>query len=110
MNPTYHQFLSRGQRVNAVAAISVTGLQALELTHSTINAHVFFDFVRGSLIPQMMPFDGINPRSIAVMDNLSVHHVEEITDLFQQAGILLFFLPAYSPFVYKEWWVKLPYC
>ena len=35
--------------------------------------------------------------SIAVMDNLSVHHVQEITDLLQQAGILLLFLPPYSP-------------
>ena len=45
----------------------------------------------------MRTFDGINPASIAVIDNLSVHHVQEITDLFQQAGILLFFLPPYSP-------------
>ena len=30
------------------------------------------------------------------MDNLSVHHVEEIADLFQQSGIILY-LPAYSP-------------
>lgn len=97
MTPICHRFLARGQRVNAIAAISTTGLQALELTCNTINADVFYDFVRGSLIPQMLPFDGINPTSIAVMDNLSVHHVDEITDLFQQHGILLLFLPAYSP-------------
>ena len=48
-------------------------------------------------IPQMRPFDGISPALIAVMDNLSVHHVKEITDLFHQGGILPFFLPPYSP-------------
>ena len=45
----------------------------------------------------MLPFDGCNPRSIAVMDNCSIHHVEEVADLFNSAGILLLYLPPYSP-------------
>ena len=45
----------------------------------------------------MMVFDGINPRSVAVMDNLSVHHVQEVLDLFHLAGILVLFLTPYSP-------------
>ena len=40
---------------------------------------------------------GTNPCSVAVMDNLSVHHVPEIISLFQRAGILVMFLPLYSP-------------
>ncbi len=31
------------------------------------------------------------------MDNLSVHHVSEILDLFHLAGILVLFLPPHSP-------------
>ena len=95
--PVSHRFFYRGKRTNAIAAISSTGLTALTLTHNTVNQDVFYDFVRGSLIPHMRPFDGISPATIGVMDNLSVHHVKEITDLFHQAGILLFFLPPYSP-------------
>ena len=57
----------------------------------------FFDFVRGSLIPEMRPFDGCNPMSIALMDNCSIHHTQEVADLFLEAGILLIFLPPYSP-------------
>ena len=45
----------------------------------------------------MMPFNGSNPRSIAVMDNLSVHHACEVEEHFRQSGIVLLFLPAYSP-------------
>ena len=45
----------------------------------------------------MLPFDGSNPRSITVMDNWCVHHVETVKDLFREAGILLLFLPPYSP-------------
>ena len=70
---------------------------ALKLTHNTVNQDVFYDFVRGSLIPQMRPFDDISSASVAVMGNLSIHYVEEITDHFQQVAILLFFLPPYSP-------------
>ena len=95
--PVCHRFLCRGRRTNAIAAISTSGLLTLELTTSTVNWEVFYDFVRGSLIPQMMPFNGTNPCSVAVMDNLSVHHVPEIISLFQQAGILVMFLPPYSP-------------
>ena len=35
--------------------------------------------------------------SIAILDNCSVHHVNEVLDLFHQAGILVLFLPPYSP-------------
>ena len=44
-----------------------------------------------------MPCDGQNPNSIIVMDNCSVHHVHEVVDLIRQSGILLLFLPPYSP-------------
>lgn len=95
--PVVHQFLSRGRRTNAISAICSSGLVSMELTPSTINQGVFFDYVRGSLIPNMMPFDGISPRSIAKMDNLSVHHVSEVLHVFHQARILVLFLPPYSP-------------
>ena len=97
LTPVSHRLHTRGKRVNAIAAISLTGLVASELTTSTVARENFYDFIRGSLIPQMMPFNGSNPRSVAVMDNLSVHHVHEVEEHFHQAGILLLFLPAYSP-------------
>ena len=31
------------------------------------------------------------------MDNASVHHTHEVVSLFQSVGILLLFLPPYSP-------------
>lgn len=95
--PTVRRMMSRGKRVNAIAAISNDGVLAVEYTTSTVDQEVFFDFVRSTLIPNMMPFDGINSRSIAVMDNLSVHHVRVIVELFTNANILVQFLPPYSP-------------
>ena len=53
--------------------------------------------MRGELIPNMNPFDGSSSKSIAVMDNCAVHHVPIVEDLFGDAGILLIWLPPYSP-------------
>ena len=45
----------------------------------------------------MLPFDGQNPKSIAILDNCSIHHVSPVIQLFRDAGILVLFLPPYSP-------------
>ena len=63
----------------------------------SVTGHTFFDFLRGTLIPQMMPFNGSNPHSVLVLDNCSIHHIHEVKDLLQQSGILVLYLPPYSP-------------
>ncbi len=57
----------------------------------------FYDFIRGSVIPQMNKFDGVSAKSIVILDNCSIHHVEEVKRMFRDAGIAVFFLPPYSP-------------
>ncbi len=94
--PVYHRFLHRGKRISAIAALSTDGVVALELTKGTVDGSKFVDFIRGKLIAEMLPFDGENIRSILVLDNSSVHHVQ-VSELLDQAGILHFFLPPYSP-------------
>ena len=44
-----------------------------------------------------MPFDGINPNSVVIMDNASIHHVDEVVDTIQSVGTLVRFLPPYCP-------------
>jgi transposase len=91
------RLLVRGKRVSAIAAISIEGLVALELTAGSVDGDAFLDFIRVSLVPQMNPFDGCSPMSVAVMDNCSIHHTGDVAELFQSAGILLIYLPPYSP-------------
>lgn len=97
MPPICHQMFARGRRVSAIAAISRDGLVAYEIRTETVNSDVFIDFVRGTLIPELTPFDGDSSHSIVIMDNYSVHHVQPIQDIFHQAGILVYFLAPYSP-------------
>ena len=87
----HHHLLHRGQRISAIAALVFSGLVALDLSKGTVDGQKFMDFVRGSLIPEMLPFDGQNPKSIAILDNCSIHHVELAVDLFREAGILVIF-------------------
>ena len=97
MTTECHRLLFRGNRINAISAMSSDGMVALDVTTSTVNGETFFDFLRGTLIPNMLPFNGSNPRSILLLDNCSVHHSREVKDLLDRAGILVFFLPPFSP-------------
>ena len=90
-----HSLLVRGRRVTSIAAISSTGLLDVYHTTGTGTGDIFFNFIRGSVIPNMLPFP--NPRSILVMDNCSIHHVDYVQDFIRDCGILLLFLPPYSP-------------
>ena len=70
---------------------------ATELITGTVNGDCFYDFLRGTLIPLMLPFNGINSHSVLIMDNCAVHHASKVRQLVQSAGIVSLFLPPYSP-------------
>ena len=97
VTPLCHRVLCRGRRINAVSAISTNGVLATEFTTSTASGEFFFDFLRGTLLPLMHAFDGQSAQSILVLDNCAIHHIDEVKAVTQQFGILLLFLPAYSP-------------
>ena len=63
-----------------------------------MNGDRFENFLITTVLPFLQPFNWINPQSIIIMDNASIHHVEGVVDLIEnQAGAKLIFLPPYSP-------------
>ncbi len=44
-----------------------------------------------------MPFNGMNPHSVVVLDNCSIHHYTEVVATLNEIGVLVHFLPPYSP-------------
>lgn len=76
----------------AIVGMSSDGVEAYELSTGSTDASKFLDFIRGSLIPSMRPFPDKNS-----MDNCTIHHVQEVKDLIENSGIVLFYLPPYSP-------------
>ena len=97
MTPTCTRHLVRGKRTNAIVGLSSSGVVASEIISASVNGDAFFDFVRGNLLPMMHPFDGRSSHSILVMDNCSIHHISEVKELLRQVGVVLLFLPPYSP-------------
>ena len=95
--PQCNQVFKRGTRVSAIAAISTSGLIGYDLHTGSVRGEEFIDFVRSTLIPNMNPFDGESDNSILIMDNCSIHYVDEILEILQTAGILVVFIPPYSP-------------
>ena len=91
------RLLVHGTRISAIAMCWDKGILDVEMTTNSVNGEMFCDFVRGSLIPNMLPFDGVTPTFIVVMDNCSIHHVADVKSLLEDAGILLIHLPPYSP-------------
>ena len=45
----------------------------------------------------MNPYNGESENSILIIDNCSIHYVQEILTLAQTSGIFVIFLPPYSP-------------
>ncbi len=91
------KLLVRGKRYSAIGAMCMNGMLDVYITDTSVNGDVFCDFIERCLLPQMLPFDGYNPRSVLVMDNASIHHVDDVIGLVEEVGALVHFLPPYSP-------------
>jgi len=44
-----------------------------------------------------MNSNGTNPKSIVIMDNCSIHHRSDVVGLLREVGVMVHFLPPYSP-------------
>lgn len=85
----------RGTRFHILPAISVDGIIDLLVYKGQSNKEGFVAWVKDCVLPKMNPFPDRN--SILVMDNASWHHGDEITKACFDAGVLLWYLPPYSP-------------
>lgn len=98
ITPRDHRILVHGTRYSGIGVMSLEGLHDVQIVEGTVNGDKFADFVTNTLIPILNPFNGTNPLSVVIMDNASIHHVDEVTDLIEStAHAKVIFLPPYSP-------------
>ena len=90
--PRSQELLVRAERVSAIACMSCTGLLDVKTVRGTANGDALYNFVQTHLLPHLMPFDGRNPHSMVVMDNCSIHHVQEVVASTQGVRALVHFL------------------
>ncbi|XP_068690029.1 uncharacterized protein [Montipora foliosa] len=87
----------RSPRVTSISAVSYDGLIAAHMTRKTLNGRRFKRFLRNEIAPQLQPYNGVNDRSVVVMDNHAAHHVAGVEEIVEATGALLLYLPPYCP-------------
>ena len=74
-----------------IGALSVRGLQGVQVLEGALNQHSFALYIGCILAPQLRRGD------VLVLDNLRVHHLSGLREWLAQRGIEVLFLPPYSP-------------
>src|SRR5207245_1758558 len=71
--------------------------------HGSVNARVFWRFVKRWLVPSLRRGD------VVVMDNLNIHRSKRVHDAIKAAGALPIHLPTYCPELnpIELWWADL---
>lgn len=76
-------------------AVSQEGMIACTVIEGPVRRIDVELFLRHELLPRMNRYPA--PNSVLIMDNARVHHGGRILELCRAAGILVLYLPAYSP-------------
>ena len=75
-----HHILVRGMRYTVIPVISMEGVYDVCLHQGNMNGDSLSSFVDKCLLPILLPFNWHNPRSFVILDNASIHHVQEVKD------------------------------
>ena len=86
-----------GRRISGIGMLTTRGMEDVYIAEGSVNVEIFLQFVQRNLLPFLNVFDDSNPRSVVIMDNASIHHVEEVVAMIRASGALVRFLPPYSP-------------
>jgi transposase len=81
----------RGGNVSTIGAIGLEGIRTGLSVPGAIDGETMLFFVEDLLVPTLHRGD------IVVMDNNSIHKLDEIEDAIEAAGAWVLFLPTYSP-------------
>ena len=69
----------------------------MDIVHCSVNGEVYSEFVENFLVPHLLPHDRLNPQSVVILDNCSIHYCQEAIQIIRAVGALVHFLPPYSP-------------
>ena len=61
-----------------------------------MDGEVFHDFIYTSLLTKLKPFNGASHNSVLILDNCSVHHVDEVHQALSDCGVITHYLPPYT--------------
>jgi hypothetical protein len=93
-----HRFLRHQNQPgkSCLASMTIEGILSVSC-NSNVDTAVFLSVLQHDVLPQMKPHPNSLQRSILVLDNASVHNKIAVINLCAEYGILVLFLPPYSP-------------
>jgi hypothetical protein len=77
--------------------MTTDGIKDVYVTEKSVDGEKFMEFVESTLLPILLPFDGQNCKSVVIMDNATIHHIEPVVEAINSFGAIVRFLPRYSP-------------
>ena len=89
--PTKWRNLFRGEHVSTIVAMNNKGVLDYNTVTGGVSAATFDYFIGTCLLPHLQPFNGVNPCSIVVLDNASIHHASDMLPYVRDAGCLFIF-------------------
>jgi len=96
VRPAKHHVLEEERRVNILPAITVDGVLDCWVYEQATNQELFERWLEESLLPKCSRYPATE-RSVVIMDNASYHRGGNVQRLFDEAGVVLIYLPPYSP-------------
>jgi transposase len=82
---------NRGKNTTLIASMSLHGMGESMCVEGATDAEVFEIYVEHFLAPTL------SEGQVVVLDNLGAHRPQRITELIEERGAELVFLPSYSP-------------
>lgn len=73
------------------------GVDVQDPTRGTVDGERFLLWVKEKLVPVLGNYGQREPRSVVVLDNATVHHVEGIVEAIEEAGAKVVYTAAYAP-------------
>ena len=87
--------LKRSERWSILPALTQEGYLSWIVFQGSITTELFLEFVQEQVIPHCSAYPG--PRSVLILDNASIYKSTKLRSICEERGILLKFLPPYSP-------------
>ena len=69
-----------------LTCISTAGVFDVMTVICPTSGDTFYHFIQTHSIPHLLPFNGINPNSVVIIDNCSTYHVDHKVKVIQEVG------------------------
>jgi transposase len=85
----------RSERWSLLPALTVNGYLSYVIYQGAISSEIMENFLEFEVLPHCNCYPA--PNSVLVLDNASIHRSARVRELVEAAGVILEFLPPYSP-------------